>query len=101
MTCCEPVTYRRENRYGPITSQMHAPNCPYGAGFPFRGDLTPTKSRPSLPPSISPNDAMAHWMQAPSDCTCAKCQYVEAHLDDDDDRRESIADTSDDEVGPT
>ena len=98
MTCCEPVAVRSENRYGVINATLHAPDCPYGAGLPFRGDLTPSSPRPELPKTYSMNAAVAHWQDTPVGHDCDVCRYVDAHLDDDDDHRESIADTSPDEV---
>jgi hypothetical protein len=100
MTCCEPEAYRREHRYGIINATVHGPHCPYAPGHPYRGDLTP-QDKPTLPESVKPSQAMAHWMKAPTGCECAMCQYVDAHLDDEDDYRESIVDTSDDPVVPT
>ena len=100
MACCEPIPYVNKNRYGTINAMVHAPHCPYAPGHPFRGDLTP-QDKPTLPESVKPAEAMKHWMDASSDCGCAMCLYVDAHLDDDDDRRESIVDTSDDPIVQT
>lgn len=96
--CCEPEEYWSSNRYGRWKVKVHGPKCPYAPGHPWRRDFTPL-DKPTLPESVPPSLAMAHWMDAPSDCQCALCLYVEAHLDDEDDQRESIVDTSDDPIG--
>ena len=96
MTCCEPVEIRSANRYGPTPATVHAPECEYAPGLPYRGDLTPEPDRQVELPTVHVNEAIAHWLSAPVGHDCDRCRYVDAHLDDEDDERASIADTYDD-----
>jgi hypothetical protein len=80
LECCEPEAMPFPSGW----ARVHGRRCRrYRTGTKI-GEEHVEAVRPS---ARTAGEHLAAWLRHPVGCSCASCSYVDAHVDDDDDRR--------------